>query len=74
VLSAYGKGLVGPAPQFPVGMEQRIDVYLKGDSVETTVGTNAPPAPMPEALPFLPRMERVMLPAEPSGGLRQLRP
>jgi penicillin-binding protein 1A len=31
VLGAYGKKLVGPAPQFPAEMEQRIDVYLKGD-------------------------------------------
>jgi len=31
VLGAYGKKLVGPAPRFPVEMEQRIDVYLKGD-------------------------------------------
>jgi hypothetical protein len=33
VLAAYRKKLVGPAPQFPVEMEQRIDVYLKGDLV-----------------------------------------
>jgi penicillin-binding protein 1A len=31
VLAAYRKNLVGPAPRFPVEMEQRIDVYLKGD-------------------------------------------
>ena len=31
VLAAYRKKLVGPAPRFPVEMEQRIDVYLKGD-------------------------------------------
>jgi penicillin-binding protein 1A len=31
VLGAYGKKLVGPAPRFPAEMEQRIDVYLKGD-------------------------------------------
>jgi membrane peptidoglycan carboxypeptidase len=50
VLSAYGKKLVGPAPRFPAEMEQRIDVYLKGDRVETTVVTSASPAP-PAALP-----------------------
>jgi penicillin-binding protein 1A len=35
VTAAYRKKLVGPAPRFPVEMEQRIDVYLKGDLVET---------------------------------------
>jgi penicillin-binding protein 1A len=35
VMGAYGKKLVGPAPKFPAEMEQRIDVYLKGDLVET---------------------------------------
>ena len=35
VIGAYGKKLVGPAPVFPAEMEQRIDVYLKGDLVET---------------------------------------
>jgi penicillin-binding protein 1A len=35
VLGAYGKKLVGPVPRFPAEMEQRIDVYLKGDLVET---------------------------------------
>jgi membrane carboxypeptidase/penicillin-binding protein len=35
VLGAYGKKLVGPAPRFPAEMEQRIDVYLKGDLAET---------------------------------------
>ena len=44
VLRAYGDKLVGPAPQFPAEMEQRIDVYLKGDSMETNVATNASPA------------------------------
>jgi membrane peptidoglycan carboxypeptidase len=50
VLRAYGEKLVGPAPQFPPEMERRIDVYLKGGPVETTVVTNASPAP-PAALP-----------------------
>jgi penicillin-binding protein 1A len=45
VLGAYGKKLVGPAPRFPAEMEERIDVYLKGDLVETTVVTNVPPGP-----------------------------
>ena len=45
VLGAYGKKLVGPAPRFPAEMEQRIDVYLKGDLVETTVVTNVPAGP-----------------------------
>jgi hypothetical protein len=31
VTAAYRKKLVGPAPRFPVEMEQRIDVYLRGD-------------------------------------------
>jgi penicillin-binding protein 1A len=35
VIAAYGKKLVGPAPRFPAEMEQRIDVYLKGDLAET---------------------------------------
>jgi membrane peptidoglycan carboxypeptidase len=58
LLGAYREKLVGPAPRFPPEMEQRIDVYLKGASVETTVetivGTNAPPAPMQEAFPQIP--------------------
>jgi penicillin-binding protein 1A len=41
VIGAYGKKLVGPAPRFPAEMEQRIDVYLKGDLVETTAATPA---------------------------------
>ena len=36
VLSAYGEKLVGSAPRFPAEMEQRIDVYLRGDPVATT--------------------------------------
>jgi membrane peptidoglycan carboxypeptidase len=44
MLGVYGKKLVGPVPRFPDEMEQRIDVYLKGDSPETIVVTNAPPA------------------------------
>jgi penicillin-binding protein 1A len=43
VLRAYGQKLVGPAPQFPPEMEQRIDAYLQGDAVEATVATYAPP-------------------------------
>jgi penicillin-binding protein 1A len=39
VLSAYREKLVGPAPRFPPEMEQRIDVYLQGDAVETSVKT-----------------------------------
>jgi penicillin-binding protein 1A len=35
VTAAYRKKLVGPAPRFPVEMEQRIDVYLRGDLAET---------------------------------------
>jgi penicillin-binding protein 1A len=66
LLSAYGKNLVGPAPRFPTGMEQRIDAYLKGNSVETTVGTNVAPAPIVQALPFA-------RPAEPSA-LRRFNP
>jgi penicillin-binding protein 1A len=50
VLRAYGDKLVGPAPQFPAEMEQRIDVYLKGDPMETTAVTDAPPA-LPPAPP-----------------------
>ena len=38
VLSAYGEKLVGSAPRFPAEMEQRIDVYLRGDPVATTAG------------------------------------
>ena len=50
LIGAYGKKLVGPAPRFPVEMEQRIDVYLKSDLADTTVVTSASPAP-PAALP-----------------------
>ena len=50
VLSAYGKKLVGPVPQFPAEMEQRIHAYLKGDPAETTVVKNAAPAPGPRFL------------------------
>ena len=58
VRSAYGGKLVGPVPRFPAEMEQRIDVYLNGEHVETTVVTNAPSAPMREGIPFLPQPER----------------
>jgi membrane peptidoglycan carboxypeptidase len=44
VLRAYNQKLVGPAPEFPAEMEQRIDVYLKGGAVETAVAANASPA------------------------------
>jgi penicillin-binding protein 1A len=67
VLSAYRQKVVGPVPRFPADMEQRIDVYLKGDPVETTVVTNAPRAPTPEAFPLLPQTER-------SERLRRLNP
>ena len=40
MLSAYAEKLLGPMPRFPAEMEQRIDVYLKGDPVETTVVRN----------------------------------
>jgi penicillin-binding protein 1A len=45
VLSAYGEKLVGPVPPFPAEMEQRIEVYLNGDSVGTTAMTDTSPAP-----------------------------
>jgi penicillin-binding protein 1A len=41
VLAAYRKKLVGPAPQFPVEMEQRIDIYLKGDLVAASAQLSA---------------------------------
>jgi penicillin-binding protein 1A len=53
VLGAYAGKLVGPVPQFPVEMEQRIDVYLEGDGVDTTAVTDASPAPIPGAFPLL---------------------
>jgi len=51
VLSAYGGKMVGPAPQFPAEMEERIDVYLKGDPVEATIASSASPARRPEGAP-----------------------
>jgi penicillin-binding protein 1A len=51
LLSAYGEKLVGPAPRFPAEMEQKIDVYLRGDPGKPPVATNAAPTPMAEALP-----------------------
>jgi membrane peptidoglycan carboxypeptidase len=50
LLGAYREKLVGPAPRFPPEMEQRIDVFLKGDTVDTTVSANTRPAPMPMPL------------------------
>ncbi|HXB74570.1 MAG TPA: transglycosylase domain-containing protein [Candidatus Acidoferrales bacterium] len=47
VLGAYREKLVGPAPKFPPEMEERIDVYLQGDAVETSVVTNAAGSPRP---------------------------
>jgi penicillin-binding protein 1A len=35
MLGAYGGKLVGPVPQFPAAMEQRIDAYLNGEPTET---------------------------------------
>ena len=52
VLRAYGEKLVGPVPEFPAEMEQRIDVYLNGDAGEV------PRAPMPEAPPVLLQIRR----------------
>jgi len=37
LLGAYGEKLVGRAPRFPAEMEGRIDVYLNGDAVATTL-------------------------------------
>jgi penicillin-binding protein 1A len=48
MLRVYGEKLVGPAPQFPPRMEQSINVYLKGDSVETAAAPDAAPAAMSE--------------------------
>jgi len=48
MLRAYGEKLVGPAPQFPPRMEQSINVYLKGDSVETAAAPDATPAAISE--------------------------
>jgi hypothetical protein len=36
MLRVYRDKLVGPAPEFPAQIEQRISDYLKGDSVSTT--------------------------------------
>lgn len=36
ILSAYGQKLVGPVPEFPAEMEQRIDVYLNGGIAAAT--------------------------------------
>jgi membrane peptidoglycan carboxypeptidase len=36
MLRVYGEGLTGPVPAFPPQMEQRINNYLKGESVNTT--------------------------------------
>ena len=35
MLKVYGEKLVGPVPRFPSEMEQRIDVFLKTDVMET---------------------------------------
>jgi penicillin-binding protein 1A len=51
LLGAYRQKLVGPAPQFPAEMEQRIDVYLKGDTGQATVAANASLAPILEVSP-----------------------
>jgi membrane peptidoglycan carboxypeptidase len=47
VLGAYGEKLVGPVPKFPAEMEQRIDLYLRGDAVE------ARPTPVSESTTIL---------------------
>jgi penicillin-binding protein 1A len=48
MLRVYGDKLVGPVPTFPAQMEQSINDYLKGDSVETTAMTESSLAAMSE--------------------------
>jgi len=45
MLRVYRDKLVGPAPEFPAQIEQRISDYLKGDSVSPPDLSN-PPAPV----------------------------
>jgi len=47
MLRVYREKLAGPVPEFPVQMEQNINAYIKGDSVETAV-TDASPAEISE--------------------------
>ena len=58
VFGSYGEKLVGPVPRFPAEMEERIDVYLSSDPVDTTVAANASHAPIPEGFPLLPQTPR----------------
>ena len=48
MLNVYRENLLGPAPEFPAQMEQSINAYLKGDSVETTVMAESFLVAMPE--------------------------
>jgi penicillin-binding protein 1A len=45
MLSVYREGLTGPAPSFPSDMEERINAYLKGSSMETPAGQEEFPSP-----------------------------
>jgi penicillin-binding protein 1A len=58
VFDAYREKLVGPVPRFPTEMEERIDVYLSSDPVDTTVAANAPHGPIPGRFPVLPQTQR----------------
>jgi penicillin-binding protein 1A len=55
MLNVYREKLVGPVPVFPARMEQSIDRYLSGDSLELVVAVNAPAVASPELPPVYPR-------------------
>lgn len=45
MLGAYGAKLVGPAPRFPVEMEQHINAFLQNSEMDTTVITGVIASP-----------------------------
>ena len=60
MLRVYRDKLVGPVPQFPAKIEQRINDYLKGDSVahgESLSALNLPSSPRPASVRFANRDE-----------------
>ena len=49
MLSVYREKLIGPAPEFPVDMEDRISAYLKGVSIEAPAALQSPSSQWPGA-------------------------
>jgi penicillin-binding protein 1A len=52
MISVYRENLVGPAPEFPADMEDRINAYLKGGSIEPPTEQQVLPSPQSPGVSF----------------------